>query len=67
VLSELAQGKAKKCHLGEFDVESVDFLGADVANEERGLPGTEARPGGFPAKLVGKGTKFLQAEDLFEF
>ena len=50
-----------------FDVEGVDFLGTNIANEKRGLPGAEARPGGFPAKLVGKGTKFLQAEDRFEF
>jgi hypothetical protein len=46
-------GKTEKRGLGEFDIEGVDFLGAEVANEERGLSRAECGPGGSPARLVG--------------
>ena len=39
-----AAGKTEKRGLGEFDVEGIDFLGADVASEKGGTVGGETAP-----------------------
>ncbi len=58
-------GKIEKRRLGEFDIEGVDFLGADVAGEERGLPRAYAGPGA-RAKLAWECADLFQVDDAIE-
>ena len=52
------------CYLWELQIQSIDFLRTDIANEQRGVTGTEAGPGP-GSKLAGECTNRFQVHDGF--
>src|SRR6267378_3720201 len=60
------QGNRENRALREFDIEGVDFLGADVADEERSLIRGETGPR-TGAKLIGECPDPFEIDEAFDF